>query len=93
MSKIELACVYATLLLHECRKDINAQNIKIVTKAAKIEVDPLWASAFAKFVDNDALETLITKLTKPCAVDQQEENKEAKPKKEEMEQEPESDGT
>lgn len=90
MSKAELACVYATLLLHDCGKDINAQNLQTVTKAANVELDSLWASVFAKYVNNDTLESLIERLTKPGAAPvsaaPQEEKKEEKPKEEEKEE-------
>ena len=44
----QLACTYASLLLHDEGIDITDKNILKVTKAAGVKIQGFWAPLFAK---------------------------------------------
>eukprot|EP00887_Chlorella_sp_A99_P003285 scaffold9.g3285.t1 len=59
MSKSELACVYAALILHDAEAELSADNINAVVKAAGIEVEPYWPGLFAKLLEKKGIEDFI----------------------------------
>lgn len=58
-SNQELACIYAALALQDDQVPITAEKIQSIVKAAGIEIEPFWASLYAK-----ALEGIDVKVLK-----------------------------
>ncbi|KAI8819636.1 60s acidic ribosomal protein-domain-containing protein [Fimicolochytrium jonesii] len=48
LSTAEAACVYAALILHDDGVEITAEKINSLIGAAGVDVEPIWASLFAK---------------------------------------------
>lgn len=48
MSTAELASAYAALILADESIEIDATKIKTLIEAAGVEIEPIWASLFAK---------------------------------------------
>ncbi|KND04317.1 60S acidic ribosomal protein P1 [Spizellomyces punctatus DAOM BR117] len=48
LSTAEAACVYAALILHDDGVEITAEKINSLIEAAGVEVEPIWATLFAK---------------------------------------------
>lgn len=63
-SKSGKACTYAALLLKDSQKDVTADNINALLKAAGVEVDASYARAFAKVLTPSTLDSLVDKLSK-----------------------------
>ncbi|KAF8072798.1 60S acidic ribosomal protein P1 [Scenedesmus sp. PABB004] len=59
MSTSELACVYASLILHDDGLEITGDNINTIVKAAGITVEPYWPALFAKLFAKKSVEDLI----------------------------------
>ncbi|XP_052180243.1 60S acidic ribosomal protein P1 [Diospyros lotus] len=59
MSAGELACTYAILMLYDEGIPVTAEKISTIVKAAKVSVEPFWASLFAKLVEKRNVEDLI----------------------------------
>ena len=51
MSTSELACVYAALILHDDGLPITSDKLLSLIAAANIEIEPIWATLFAKALD------------------------------------------
>uniref|UniRef100_A0A7N0UIQ6 60S acidic ribosomal protein P1 n=1 Tax=Kalanchoe fedtschenkoi TaxID=63787 RepID=A0A7N0UIQ6_KALFE len=62
MSISELACTYASLLLHDDGIPITAEKIAAVVKAANVAVESYWPSLFAKLVEKRNIEDLIVNV-------------------------------
>uniref|UniRef100_A0A7N0R9H9 60S acidic ribosomal protein P1 n=1 Tax=Kalanchoe fedtschenkoi TaxID=63787 RepID=A0A7N0R9H9_KALFE len=62
MSISELACTYASLLLHDDGIPITAEKIATVVKAANVTVESYWPSLFAKLVEKRNIEDLIVNV-------------------------------
>uniref|UniRef100_A0A7S3R8E5 60S acidic ribosomal protein P1 n=2 Tax=Eukaryota TaxID=2759 RepID=A0A7S3R8E5_DUNTE len=62
MSKSELACTYAALILHDDGLEITADNLNSILKAAKVEVEPYWPGLFAKLFAKKKMDDLITNV-------------------------------
>merc|ERR1712039_947741 len=43
----ELACTFATLVLHDDSANVSAENINKLLKASNVECEPYWATLFA----------------------------------------------
>merc|ERR1711862_276619 len=43
----ELACTFATLILHDEGQAVNSNSIAKLLKAAKVDVEPYWPTLFA----------------------------------------------
>ena len=100
ISKPELACVYAALILADDDIDVTGEKIQTVLKAANVEVEPYWPGLFAKALETANVKDLITNIGSAIgaapaaggaaaaapAAEAKEEKKEAK-KEEESEEE------
>ncbi|CAL5219839.1 g1754 [Coccomyxa viridis] len=62
MSSSELACVYASLILHDDGLDITGDNIQTLVKAAGVSVEPYWPNLFAKLFEKRSIADLITNV-------------------------------
>ncbi|XP_008775292.2 60S acidic ribosomal protein P1-like [Phoenix dactylifera] len=59
MSTAELACTYASLILHDDGISITAEKIMTLVKAAGLKIDSYWAPLFAKLLENRNVDDLI----------------------------------
>lgn len=59
MSLGELACTYASLILHDDGIAVTAEKIAALVKAANLAVESYWPSLFAKLVEKRNIEDLI----------------------------------
>ncbi|KAJ2809444.1 60S acidic ribosomal protein P1 [Coemansia guatemalensis] len=60
MSVAEKAIVYATLILADDNVDITADKLQAITKAAGVQVEPIYFNLFAKaFAGRDVNELLL----------------------------------
>mmetsp|Transcript_10910 Transcript_10910/g.25913 ORF Transcript_10910/g.25913 Transcript_10910/m.25913 type:complete len:112 (+) Transcript_10910:139-474(+) len=62
MATSELACTYASLILHDDGLDITADNITALVKAAGVEVEPFWPALFAKLFQSKSVGDLISNV-------------------------------
>ncbi|GAB4814655.1 hypothetical protein N2152v2_001701 [Parachlorella kessleri] len=62
MSKSELACVYAALILADEGADVSADNITAIVKAAGVDVEPYWPGLFAKLAEKKRIEDFIVNV-------------------------------
>lgn len=62
MSTSELACTYASLLLHADEQPVTAEKINTVLKAAGVTVEPFWPALFAKSLQTQSLDSLICNI-------------------------------
>ncbi|CAL8467686.1 g7224 [Coccomyxa elongata] len=62
MSTSELACVYASLILHDDGLEITADNITTLIKAAGVTVEPYWPGLFAKLFEKRSIGDLISNV-------------------------------
>ncbi|EKE37175.1 hypothetical protein ENUP19_0179G0013 [Entamoeba nuttalli] len=54
----QLAIAFAALLIHGCGKEVNAESILAVTKAAGIQLEG-WANAMGKAFNGEKIEKLL----------------------------------
>ncbi|GAA0159293.1 ribosomal protein [Lithospermum erythrorhizon] len=59
MSVGELACTYASLVLHDDGIPITAEKIATLVKAANVSIESYWPSLFAKLAEKRNIEDLI----------------------------------
>ncbi|CAG7926531.1 unnamed protein product [Penicillium olsonii] len=63
MSTAELACSYAALILADDGIEVSADKIQTILGAAKVqEVEPIWASIFAKALEGKDIKELLTNV-------------------------------
>ncbi|KAJ5852020.1 60s acidic ribosomal protein-domain-containing protein [Penicillium soppii] len=63
MSTAELACSYAALILADDGLEISADKIQTILGAAKVqEVEPIWATIFAKALEGKDVKELLTNV-------------------------------
>merc|ERR1712224_639240 len=58
----ELCCTYAALMLHDDGVEITGEKIAKVIKASGNEVEPYWPMLFAKALEGQDIDSLITNL-------------------------------
>ncbi|KAL1410043.1 hypothetical protein Q8F55_004045 [Vanrija albida] len=58
----ELAATYAALILADEGVEITGDKINTLTTAAKVEIEPIWASLLAKALDGKDIKALLTNV-------------------------------
>lgn len=65
----ELACVYASLILHDDNIAITEEKLRTVIEAAGVEVEPIWTTVFARALQGKDLKDLLFNFSSvPCSV-------------------------
>jgi len=64
----ELAVVYSALILADDGVDITADKLQALTKAAGVDVEPVWANLFAKALEGKSVSDLLMNVGSPGAV-------------------------
>jgi 60s Acidic ribosomal protein len=59
MSNAELATGYAALILADEGLDITADKLSSLTKAAGVEVEPIWTQLFAKALEGKDVKDML----------------------------------
>jgi len=59
MSNAELATGYAALILADDGLDITADKLATLTKAAGVEVEPIWTQLFAKALEGKDVKEML----------------------------------
>ncbi|KAK4801239.1 hypothetical protein SAY86_021726 [Trapa natans] len=59
MSIGEVACTYATMILHDDGIPITAEKIAILVKSSNVSVESYWPSLFAKLAEKRNIDNLI----------------------------------
>ncbi|KAL1923302.1 ribosomal protein P1 [Calcarisporiella thermophila] len=62
MSSSELAIVYASLILADDGVEISTDKLLALCKAAGVEVEPVWASVFAKALEGKNVKEMLQKI-------------------------------
>ncbi|CAI7664035.1 unnamed protein product [Penicillium palitans] len=63
MSTAELACSYAALILADDGIEVSADKIQTLITAANVqEVEPIWASIFARALEGKDIKDLLTNV-------------------------------
>lgn len=63
----ELACVYASLILHDDGVAITEDKLKTLIDAAGVEVDPVWMTVFARALHGKDLKDLLFNFSSGAA--------------------------
>ncbi|KAI3838844.1 hypothetical protein MKX03_002620 [Papaver bracteatum] len=58
----ELACTYATLILHDNGIPITADKIATLVKKANVQCESYWPGLFAKLAERKNIEDMITNV-------------------------------
>lgn len=56
----QMACVFATLLLHDGEVEISEENVKKVLAAAGVKVQPYWPTLFVKAIGGRDIGSLLS---------------------------------
>jgi len=62
MASQELASTYAALILADDNVEITSEKILAITSAAKVEVEPVWASLLAKALAGKDVKELLSNV-------------------------------
>merc|ERR1712170_201862 len=63
----ELACIYSALILADDDVPITGDKITTILKAAKVDVEPIWPTLFAKALGSVNVRDLITNVGSAAA--------------------------
>ncbi|KAL6948835.1 ribosomal protein P1A [Hanseniaspora vineae] len=75
----ETALSYAALILADSDVEISTDNLLTLTKAAKIDVEGIWADIFSKALESQNIKDLLTNFSAGAApAEEAEEEEEAK---------------
>jgi len=97
--RLGLACAYASLILHDGKKEVDSKNLQSIAKAAGIELDNFWAGVFENVLKGFDLNTLLenalgggggsgpVQSSAPVHTEQPKVETKVEPKKEEKEEE------
>ncbi|KAK9453807.1 60s acidic ribosomal protein-domain-containing protein [Dipodascopsis uninucleata] len=58
----EAAISYAALILADAEVEITSDKLLSLTKAAGVEVEPIWASLFAKALEGKDIKDMLTNV-------------------------------
>ncbi|MCL7034262.1 hypothetical protein MKW94_004054 [Papaver nudicaule] len=58
----EIACTYATLILHDDGIPVTAEKIATLIKAANVQCESYWPNLFSKLAEKRNIEDLITNI-------------------------------
>jgi large subunit ribosomal protein LP1 len=64
----ELACVYASLILHDDNVAITEDKLKTLIQAAGVEVEPIWMTVFARALQGKELKDLLFNFSSASSV-------------------------
>merc|ERR1711939_1239206 len=78
MASAELASTYAALILADDGLEITSEKILAITSAAKVEVEPIWATLLAKALEGKDVKDLLSNVGGGAAPAAEEEKKEEK---------------
>lgn len=56
----QMACVFATLLLHDDGQEVSEANVNKVLAAAGLKVQPYWPALFLKAIQGRSIDSLLT---------------------------------
>jgi len=59
-TKEQMACVFATLLLHDDGQELTEENVKKCITGAGLKVQPYWPALFLKAIQGRDLNSLLT---------------------------------
>eukprot|EP00116_Pleurobrachia_bachei_P017132 sb/3477394/ len=62
MNTNELACVYSALILHDDEIPITADKITALCKAAKVDIEVIWPTLFAKCLAGQDVGALLSAI-------------------------------
>merc|ERR1712225_36512 len=62
MASAELASTYAALILADDGLEITSEKILAITSAAKVEVEPIWATLLAKALEGKDVKDLLSNV-------------------------------
>jgi large subunit ribosomal protein LP1 len=60
ITRDQMACVFATLLLHDDGQEVNEEGVKKVIAATGIKVQPYWPSLFIKAIGDRDVSSLLS---------------------------------
>merc|ERR1712110_353647 len=60
--KDELVCTYAALLLHDSKLEITGEKLNKVIKASGNTVEPYWPGLFAKALEGQDINSLLSNV-------------------------------
>jgi large subunit ribosomal protein LP1 len=67
MSSSDLAVVYAALILHDDGVEITAEKLNTLVKKAGVEIEPIWATIFAKALEGKNIADFIKNISAGAA--------------------------
>lgn len=62
-NKAEVANAFAALILADADVDITAEKLQKLLKAANIDVEPIWATIFAKAIEHKNIKDILTTIS------------------------------
>ena len=59
MTSVELACVYAALILNDDNVEITSEKINTILNAADVKIDSYWADIFTQYFKTHDISELL----------------------------------